>query len=79
MMYFESLFLKLSLLETSAMVTVCIIRKDVYSPDRIKQWLIDNILTNINQEHYNYYNGSYISHAHIVSTITYPHIKSLNT
>ena len=40
MMYFESLFLELSLLETSAMVTVCIIRKDVYSPGRIKQWLI---------------------------------------
>ena len=40
MMYFESLFLELSLLDTSAMVTVCIIRKDVYSPGRIKQWLI---------------------------------------
>ena len=37
MMYFESLFLELSLLETSAMVTVCIIRKDVYLPFN---WLI---------------------------------------
>ena len=76
MMYFESLFLEFSLLETSAMVTVCIIRKDVYSSG---QWLIDNILTNINQEQYNYYRRSSISHVHIASTITYPHIKSLNT
>ena len=74
MMYFESLFLELSLLETSAMMTVCIIRKCMYSPFN---WLIVISLTNINQEQYNYYNGSSISHAHIASTITYPHFNSL--
>ena len=60
-------------------IIVYIIRKDVYLPGQSKQRLIGIILTNINNEQYNYYNGSSISHAQIALTITYPHFRSFNT
>ena len=60
-------------------ITICDIQKDAYLPGRSKQWLIVINLTNINQEQYNYYRRSSISHAHIASTITYPHFNPINT
>ena len=60
-------------------MTLSIIWKDVYLSGRCYHWLIVINLTNINKEQYNYYNGSSISHAHIVSTITYPHFNPINT